>query len=70
MNMKKSAFAVITTVSLLSFSLGSPMFAAGGTFKDINNVTGEDKINALKAQGLIKGISDTQFLPGSKVTTA
>ncbi|WP_054940322.1 S-layer homology domain-containing protein [Paenibacillus ihuae] len=70
MNMKKSAFAVITTVSLLSFSLGSPMFAAGGTFKDISNVTGKEKINALKAQGLIKGISDTQFLPGSKVTTA
>lgn len=70
MNMKKSAFAVITTVSLLSFSLGSPIFAAGGTFKDISNVSGKDKINALKAQGLIKGISDTQFLPGSKVTTA
>ena len=70
MNMKKSAFAVITTVSLLSFSFGSPMFAAGGTFKDIDTVTGKDKINALKAQGLIKGISDTQFLPASKVTTA
>ncbi|AIQ46879.1 amylopullulanase [Paenibacillus sp. FSL R7-0273] len=70
MNLKKRAFAVMTTVSILSFSLGSPMFAAGGTFKDIDNVTGKDKINSLKAQGLIKGISDIQFLPGSTVTTA
>jgi hypothetical protein len=68
--MKKRAFAVITTVSLLSFSLGSPLFAAGGTFKDIDNVTGKDKINSLKSKGLIKGLSDTQFLPGSIVTNA
>lgn len=68
--MKKRAFAVITTVSLLSFSFGSPLFAAGGTFKDIDNVTGKDKINSLKSKGLIKGLSDTQFLPGSIVTNA
>ncbi|MEK8213376.1 S-layer homology domain-containing protein [Paenibacillus sp. FSL L8-0463] len=70
MKLKKSAFAVITTVSLLSFSLGGQMFAAGGSFKDIDNVAGKSKINSLKEQGLIKGISDTQFLPGAKVTTA
>lgn len=70
MNMKKGALAIITTVSLLAFSPGTPMFAADGTFKDIDNVTGKDKINSLKAQGRIKGISDTQFLPASKVTTA
>lgn len=70
MNMKKSAFAAITTVSLLSFSLGGPIFAAGSSFKDIDNVTGKDKINSLKEQGLIKGVSDTQFMPGSKVTSA
>lgn len=46
------------------------MFAAGGSFKDIDNVAGKSKINSLKEQGLIKGISDTQFLPGAKVTTA
>ncbi len=68
--MKKRAFAVITTISLLSFSLGSPLFAAGGTFKDIDNVTGKDKINSLKSKGLIKGLSDTRFLPGSIVTNA
>lgn len=68
--MKKPAFAVITTVSLLSFSLVSPLFAAGGTFKDIDNVTGKDKINSLKSKGLIKGLSDTRFLPGSIVTNA
>ncbi|WP_150268392.1 S-layer homology domain-containing protein [Paenibacillus tepidiphilus] len=70
MNMKKSAFAAITTVSLLSFSLGGPAFAAGSTFKDIDKVEGKDKIISLKEQGLIKGISDTQFLPGSIVSNA
>lgn len=70
MNFKKSAFAAITSVSLLTFSFAGPIFAAGSSFKDIDSVTGKDKIISLKDQGLIKGISDTQFLPGSKVTTA
>ncbi|SET34138.1 S-layer homology domain-containing protein [Paenibacillus sp. NFR01] len=70
MNIKKSAFAVITSVSLLTFSLGGTVFAATGSFKDIDNVSGKEKINSLKQQGLIKGISDTQFLPASTVTTA
>ncbi|ASA21139.1 S-layer homology domain-containing protein [Paenibacillus donghaensis] len=70
MNMRKRTLAAITTVTLLSFSLGSQMFAAGDSFKDIGSTSGKDKIISLKEQGLIKGISDTQFLPGSKVTTA
>ncbi|OKP95934.1 S-layer homology domain-containing protein [Paenibacillus sp. P46E] len=70
MNFKKSAFAAITSVSLLTFSVAGPIFAADSSFKDIDSVTGKDKIISLKDQGLIKGISDTQFLPGSKVTTA
>ncbi|OKP94177.1 S-layer homology domain-containing protein [Paenibacillus sp. P32E] len=70
MNFKKSAFAAITSVSLLTFSLAGPIFAADSSFKDIDSVTGKDKIISLKDQGLIKGISDTQFLPGAKVTTA
>ncbi|MGN7763742.1 S-layer homology domain-containing protein [Paenibacillus sp. 22594] len=70
MNFKKSAFAAITSVSLLTFSLAGPIFAADSSFKDIDSVTGKEKIISLKDQGLIKGISDTQFLPGSKVTTA
>lgn len=70
MNMKKRTLAAITTVTLLSFSLGGPMFAAGNTFKDINNINGKEKIISLKNQGLIKGVSESQFLPNSKVTTA
>lgn len=70
MNIKKSTLAAITTVTLLSFSFGGQMFAAGNTFKDIDNVNGKDKIISLKNQGLIKGVSESQFLPGSKVTTA
>ncbi|MRN52382.1 S-layer homology domain-containing protein [Paenibacillus monticola] len=70
MNIKKTTFAAITTVSLLTFSLGGQIFAAGGSFKDVDSVNGKEKIISLKDQGLIKGVSDTQFVPGSKVTVA
>ncbi|WP_340008779.1 S-layer homology domain-containing protein [Paenibacillus sp. FSL K6-0276] len=70
MNMKKRTLAAITTVTILSFSLGGHMFAAGNTFKDIDNINGKEKIISLKNQGLIKGVSESQFLPSSKVTTA
>ncbi|WP_151734679.1 S-layer homology domain-containing protein [Paenibacillus tengchongensis] len=70
MNMKNSTIAAATFVSLLAFSLGGPAFAAVNTFKDIDKVEGKDKIIALKEQGLIKGISDTQFQPGSIVSNA
>ena len=70
MNMKKRTLAVITTVTILSFSLGGQIFAAGNTFKDIDNINGKEKIISLKNQGLIKGVSESQFLPSSKVTTA
>lgn len=70
MNITKRTIAAITAASILSFTLGAPMFAAGNPFKDIDNVNGKEKIISLKNQGLIKGVNDTQFLPGSKVTTA
>ncbi|MBY3620512.1 S-layer homology domain-containing protein [Acinetobacter sp. CUI P1] len=70
MNMKKRTLAAITTVTILSFSLGGQIFAAGNTFKDIDNIKGKEKIISLKTQGLIKGVTESQFLPSSKVTTA
>lgn len=70
MTMKKRTLAAITTVTILSFSLGGQIFAAGNTFKDIDNINGKEKIISLKNQGLIKGVSESQFLPSSKVTTA
>ncbi|AIW40691.1 MULTISPECIES: S-layer homology domain-containing protein [Paenibacillus] len=70
MNMRKSAFAAITTVAILSFSVGGQMSAADRQFKDLDNVSGKEKIISLKDQGLLKGASDTQFLPSSKVTAA
>lgn len=70
MNMKKRTLAAITTVTILSFSLGGQIFAAGNTFKDIDNINGKEKIISLKTQGLIKGVTESQFLPTSKVTTA
>lgn len=70
MNMKKRTLAAITTVTILSFSLGGQIFAAGNTFKDIDNIKGKEKIISLKTQGLIKGVTESQFLPSSKVITA
>ncbi|AIQ41263.1 S-layer homology domain-containing protein [Paenibacillus sp. FSL R5-0912] len=70
MSIKKNTIAAFTAVTLLTFSFSGQIFAAGSSFKDIDSVTGKDKINSLKQQGLIKGISDTQFLPASTVTTA
>lgn len=70
MNMKKRAFAAAAAVTILSSSLGSQVFAAENSFKDLNNVVGKEKIIALKDQGLIKGVSDTSFLPVTKVTYA
>lgn len=48
MNMKKRTLAAITTVTILSFSLGGQIFAAGNTFKDIDNINGKEKIISLK----------------------
>ncbi|MGM1020807.1 MAG: S-layer homology domain-containing protein [Bacillota bacterium] len=70
MNMRKSAFVAMTTVLLLSFSFGGQMFAAGNQFKDLDSISGKDKIISLQNQGLLKGVSDTQFLPASRVTAA
>lgn len=70
MNIKKSAVTAMTTAALLSFSLGGQIFAADSSFQDIGSISGKDKINSLKEQGLVKGISDTKFLPGAKVTAA
>lgn len=56
MSIKKNTIAAFTAVTLLTFSFGGQIFAAGSSFKDIDSVTGKDKINSLKQQGLIKGI--------------
>jgi len=68
MNMKKSAVTAIVTLSVLSFTLGGQIFAAGSSFKDLNNVKGMEKIVSLKDQGLIKGVTDTQYLPTHMMT--
>lgn len=70
MLMRKYTIAAITAATLLSFSLSGQMFAAGSSFKDIGSISGKDKIDTLKEQGRIKGISDTQFLPGAIVSAA
>ncbi|KZE65555.1 amylopullulanase [Paenibacillus jamilae] len=70
MSMRKIAITALTTVALLSFSIGSHLFAAASSFKDLDHVSGKEKIISLKDRGLLKGASDTQFLPSSKVTAA
>ncbi|WOZ36806.1 S-layer homology domain-containing protein [Paenibacillus polymyxa] len=70
MSMRKSAIAALTTIALLSFSIGGHLSAADSQFKDLGHVNGKEKIISLKERGLLKGASDTQFLPSSKVTAA
>ncbi|MGG4219568.1 S-layer homology domain-containing protein [Paenibacillus jamilae] len=70
MSMRKNAIAALATVALLSFSSEGHLFAADSQFKDLNHVNGKEKITSLKDRGFIKGASDTQFLPSSKVSAA
>ncbi len=70
MSMRKSAIVALTTIALLSFSIGGHLSAAASSFKDLDHVSGKEKIISLKDRGLLKGASDTQFLPSSKVTAA
>lgn len=69
--MKKKFAASLMSVSILTASLGGSIFAAAPTtFKDLKNVAGQEKIQSLQEQGIIKGVSASSFAPNSSVTQA
>ncbi|OWA33417.1 amylopullulanase [Saccharibacillus sp. O16] len=70
MNMNRKSISSVLAVSVLSLSLGSQLFAAGAGFGDLQGVKDAGKIDALKSEGLLKGVSATTFHPNSVLTNA
>lgn len=68
--MKKKSISSVLAVSVLSLSLGGQLFAAGAGFGDLQGVTGQEKIDSLRSEGLVKGVSATMFNPQSVLTHA
>lgn len=69
MKMKKIV-SILSTAAILTISIAGNTFAAGITFKDLDNVTAKDKIIVLQNQGVIAGVADGIFSPDNKVTAA
>lgn len=69
---KKRVFQSVSAASILSLTLafGSPLFAASSEFSDLGQVSGKEKIQALKDQGFIQGINKTTFGPTQSMTSA
>ncbi|MDO3409808.1 S-layer homology domain-containing protein [Saccharibacillus sp. CPCC 101409] len=68
--MKKKLATTILSASVLTASLGGSLFAAAPSFKDLKNVPGQDKIEALQAKGVVKGVSSQAFAPNAALTQA
>lgn len=68
--MKKKLAASLMSVSLLTASLGGSMFAAAPAFKDLKNVAGQNKIEALQQKGVVKGVGAQSFAPKASLTQA
>nr|WP_156951076.1 S-layer homology domain-containing protein [Saccharibacillus sacchari] len=68
--MNKKTISSVLAASVLSLSLGGQLFAAGTGFGDLNGVTGQEKIEALQNDGLVKGVSTTSFNPQAALTNA
>jgi len=68
--MNKKAISSVLAASVLSLSLGGQFFAASTGFGDLNGVTGQEKIEALKKDGLVKGVSSVSFNPEAVLTNA
>jgi hypothetical protein len=71
MNMKmKRKLVLLSAAAALSLFSGAALQAAGSSFTDLGNIEGKEKIEALKDQGFIKGVSSDKFLPDQEMTAA
>ncbi|NIK77858.1 hypothetical protein FHS15_002996 [Paenibacillus castaneae] len=66
---KRCTTAIAAVAVMLSTSFATQAFAAA-PFTDIGNVSNKAKIEALQQQGIIKGVSDTEFSPEEQLTAA
>lgn len=67
---KKRIFASGIAAFCLTAALGGQAFAAGAGFSDLKGISGQDKIAALQEQGLIKGVTATEFRPQAALTNS
>lgn len=69
--MHKKIATTVLSASLLAASLSGAAAAESATnFRDLQNVTGHDKILALHDKKIVSGVSKTAFAPQSKLTQA
>ncbi|MGF7047798.1 hypothetical protein J2T13_002304 [Paenibacillus sp. DS2015] len=66
----KTIVTTLSVASILSFSIGGPLFAAALDFADINKTVAKEKIAALHDQGIIEGVTATEFRPEHKLSNA
>ncbi|HEY2493057.1 MAG TPA: S-layer homology domain-containing protein [Paenibacillus sp.] len=66
----KTLVTSVTVASILSLSFGGPLFAAMKDFADIDKTAGKEKIIALHDQGIINGITATEFRPDLTLNNA
>lgn len=69
MKMKRK-LVLLSAAAALSLFSGAALQAAGSSFTDLGNIEGKEKIEALKEQGFIKGVSSDKFLPDQEMTAA
>jgi len=60
----------LLTASVLTLSISGQALAAEGTFTDIRNVQGQQKIESLKDRGFVSGVTATEFKPNQTLNAA
>ncbi|GGO09341.1 S-layer homology domain-containing protein [Saccharibacillus kuerlensis] len=68
--MNRKRITSVFSMSVLSLSLSGQLFAAEAGFSDLSGVAEQSKINSLKSEGLVKGVSASSFKPQSVLTNA
>ncbi|WP_227020085.1 S-layer homology domain-containing protein [Sinanaerobacter chloroacetimidivorans] len=66
----KSKLTAAAVAALLVISLTGQSFAAVNPFTDITEHSARDKILALYEKGIVKGVGNERFAPGTTVTAA
>ena len=66
----QKTISTMAITSILSLSLGGMIYAADNPFTDLGSIPGKDKIIALQEQGIIQGVTSTEFQPSAKLTNA
>ena len=66
----QKTISTMAITSILSLSLGGMIYAADKPFTDLESTPGKDKIITLQQQGIIQGVTTTEFQPSAILTNA